>query len=803
MNEIVKVVLSLSLSGSILALFVLVLKPLIRHKVSKSIQFLLWIVVVFRFLLPFSFESSFINELFYNRDVINHPISSQNPITQNSDSIDKTLDSTDPNYSINLSELSESSKSNNSSNSSVEAQTSGFHGNVAHSQTISWEHFIANLKDLLNRYALYIWILGILTVLIYNLAVYIRFIKQIKKSNIPTTDEQNQVLNNLLNGRYKLKLFLNPYVETPMLIGVASPMVIIPDIDFSERQLKYILLHEINHMKRFDIAVKWLTTIAQSIHWFNPLMYLVRKEINHACELACDEAVIKSLSEKEKQDYGDTLIDVAAVGKHHIGALQATMYEEKKSLKDRLIAIMNHKKKSKAIILLSVVLFVSVIAGALYLGAGIGMSANTPNIYISAEYENTKTAVIGTYSWNSVHADSVSPLDMKYKPDNVVNISSRQQLSISTQKLKIDRKYDFTLKSLKVYKDGKKVQFESPETSIMNGVLYCQAPIDSGEYIYEVILGFKDRGQVSYYFVVRVDMMTFDLNRISKFRTPYVGDAPKVSDLAQNLPPPEKSFNQRYISLETNKRPYGLTMFYELKYDGTYVSEWPLIKRGDGSYSNLQKNALVLFCMIDNVDKVTFAFRKSPSDGKLDEAKYDSKFTFLRSDYERYGDLFVLGKDLHRLLGVLEGKNIDIKAIDDANNINKQEFSNEEIMAASAVIEEYFRAVKAKDEKAILKTLTPRYSGPNVRLYGDETVTLISSQGNSDDPMRYSYVQNGRGKINGTNVENVIVFKVKYNVHYPKGVVTGPLNEGDYSDWNVILVRKDKNSPWLIDDQGY
>lgn len=678
MNDIIKLVLSLSLSGSILALLVLILKPLIKNKVSKSMQHMLWIVVILRFLIPLSFESSIINELFYGSDKISSYVSSKHIEIQNADQIDKNLDSSNHDYSKDSNNLKNTeylSEWSNQYDSSSGTVLSRFYGNMAHTKTSRWEYLTRYLMYLFDRYAMYVWIFGALTFFILNLIGYLRFINKIKMANKPAADDQNQLLNSLLNIGHKLKLFRNPNIETPMLIDIVRPMVIIPDKEFSKRQLKYIFLHEINHMKRFDIAIKWLTMITQSIHWFNPLIYLVGREINHVCELACDEAVIKDLSAKEKQDYGDTLIDIASCDSYHLGALQATMYEDKRSLKDRLTAIMNHGKRSKAIIILSVTLFISVVAGALYLGAGIGKGATPPNIYISAEYEETRTAVIGTYSWNSVIADSISPIKMKYKPENVVNVSSRQHLSISTQKFETDRKYDFSLKSLNVFKDGKKVQFEAPDPSIMNGGLYCQAPADSGEYIYEVVLDFDNKGQVTYSFVVRVDMVVYDLNFISQLRTPYVGDAPKVWDLVQSLPPPEKSFKQHYISLETEKKPYGLTAFYEPKYDGTYVSEWPLIKKDEGSYSNVEKNALVLFCMIDNVDNVTFAFRNSPSDGKLDESKYDSKFTFLRSDFEeRYGDLNLLGKDIQRLREVLEGKNIDVELENSPWLIDDQEY---------------------------------------------------------------------------------------------------------------------------------
>lgn len=130
------------------------------------------------------------------------------------------------------------------------------------------------------------------------------------------------------------------------------------------------------------------------------------------------------------------------------------------------------------------------------------------------------------------------------------------------------------------------------------------------------------------------------------------------------------------------------------------------------------------------------------------------------------------------------------------------EFSEAEISAAVSVVKEYFRAVAAKDDDAILKTLTSVHHNPNTVLYGDERRTLSSIDYNKNDSMRRSYLENGRGSINGTKIENVIVFKVSFNVKYTKSV-TGPFNEGDYNNWSMILIREDNKSPWLIDDQGY
>lgn len=319
MNATVKLLLSLSLSGSILAALIFAMKPFMKHKLSKSIQYYIWIVVLLRLILPFSFETSIMNEMFYGNQT-SKVASSQGiiqPVVETATNISKS----------NILPIVKENVSNGDNSGEV----------------VQGRYF----QDLFNQYSLYLWLIGVLITLSVNLTGYARFLKHLKKSNITATNRENEMLVALLNGRRRAKLFRNRFLNTPMLIGIVRPHIIIPDINFSEMQLKNILLHEIVHLKRFDIAVKWLTMIASSIHWFNPIMYFIKKEINSSCELACDEGVIKNLSAAEKQDYGDTLISVVAQYKYPSGILQVTMCEEKKGLKERLIAIMNYTKKSK------------------------------------------------------------------------------------------------------------------------------------------------------------------------------------------------------------------------------------------------------------------------------------------------------------------------------------------------------------------------------------------------------------------------------------------------------------------------
>ena len=101
--------------------------------------------------------------------------------------------------------------------------------------------------------------------------------------------------------------------------------------------------------------------------------------------------------------------------------------------------------------------------------------------------------------------------------------------------------------------------------------------------------------------------------------------------------------------------------------------------------------------------------------------------------------------------------------------------------------------------------MTAWHSVPNVVLTSDEDaiLTLNSIQYDANDPAREGYVESGRGSVNNTSVDNVIVFRVDYDVSIPQGGNAGAYNEGNYSDWMMILIRDNKGGKWLIDDMGY
>lgn len=81
-----------------------------------------------------------------------------------------------------------------------------------------------------------------------------------------------------------------------------------PDGEYSAEELHFILKHELVHLKRGDVCLKLLLTTANAIHWFNPLIWLMRKEATVDMELSCDERVTQGADYAQRKAYTETLL---------------------------------------------------------------------------------------------------------------------------------------------------------------------------------------------------------------------------------------------------------------------------------------------------------------------------------------------------------------------------------------------------------------------------------------------------------------------------------------------------------------
>jgi beta-lactamase regulating signal transducer with metallopeptidase domain len=321
----------MSLSGSILALLLMVGKPLYRNKLHQSFQYYLWLVVLAVLLLP---VSKLVQVLANSALPMLQPILNE-IVTQNIMTSDELAE-----Y---LGQMQATDVFPSRDGAVVDQM--GQSGQTAMSD-----------KTDLSEWMIFLYPLGVGIVLLYNLLTYQLFCIRLKRSATLTPISS------------PVPIYQSKLAQTPMLVGIFQPKIYLPKREFTKSQLKGVLSHEMVHYRRKDILIKWLSVLTCAVHWFNPIVWLTRREISRACELSCDEAVITGLDAAGRQMYGDTLILVAA-DDHRVRPTLA-MGEDKRELKERLANIMKRKKHTRVAVTILVGLLTISAAAVTVLGAG-------------------------------------------------------------------------------------------------------------------------------------------------------------------------------------------------------------------------------------------------------------------------------------------------------------------------------------------------------------------------------------------------------------------------------------------------
>ena len=110
-------------------------------------------------------------------------------------------------------------------------------------------------------------------------------------------------------------------ISTPAVTGLLRPRLLLPHERYDVQELRYILRHELCHLKRRDMLLKLVLLAANAMHWFNPVVYLMLRQADEDIELACDSAATDGLELPERAAYSQTLL--AAV-QSSVRALPAT-----------------------------------------------------------------------------------------------------------------------------------------------------------------------------------------------------------------------------------------------------------------------------------------------------------------------------------------------------------------------------------------------------------------------------------------------------------------------------------------------
>jgi len=107
------------------------------------------------------------------------------------------------------------------------------------------------------------------------------------------------------------ELKFSQQVDSPVITGLLKPVLLLPNSAkvWSSDTLQMVMLHELGHVQRRDLWLSLAGQIACALHWFNPLVWMLRKRLVNECEYACDAHVISSGA--HPKSYINALCDVA------------------------------------------------------------------------------------------------------------------------------------------------------------------------------------------------------------------------------------------------------------------------------------------------------------------------------------------------------------------------------------------------------------------------------------------------------------------------------------------------------------
>ncbi len=309
-------ILNMSATASFVIIIVLIARLALK-KTPKIFSYILWAVVLFRLLVPVTFESAI------------GLLPDTTPIQQSLNTTE-TLQSTNTPYSP-----STNYSPNNELNPNTAITTLPVNNQIAPPLTAPNElltdnatpntNFTASATQNLNwiYISAIIWCVGAISMLIYGIVSYI-ILKQKLISAVHLKDN----------------LYHADYITTPFVVGVIKPKIYIP-VSLPLSEMDFIIAHEKCHIKRFDHITRLFAYTALALHWFNPLAWVAFTISNKDMEMSCDEAVMRSMSKDIRAEYISALLRLATGRKL---LLTAPLAFDEGDPKGRIINIMKYKK---------------------------------------------------------------------------------------------------------------------------------------------------------------------------------------------------------------------------------------------------------------------------------------------------------------------------------------------------------------------------------------------------------------------------------------------------------------------------
>lgn len=289
-------VVNMSYIASVVILFVIAARILLK-KAPKKYSYILWAAVLFRLILPISFESVLSLIPVNPRPISNDILYSTTPqINTGISNVDQLITTSIPEAEV-----------------------------MASANPMQIWIYIGSL----------IWIIGIGILLTYGIISLLKMKRRLDDANF-----------------YKDNIYKAENIDSPFVIGLFQPKIYLPT-SLSEYEEEYIVLHESTHIKRFDHIIRFISYLVLCIHWFNPLVWIAFWISGEDMEMSCDEAVISQLGQNVKKDYSQSLLNLTT-GKRKLSMTPLAFGEGE--TKGRIKNIIKFKEPKFYIIIIALII---------------------------------------------------------------------------------------------------------------------------------------------------------------------------------------------------------------------------------------------------------------------------------------------------------------------------------------------------------------------------------------------------------------------------------------------------------------
>lgn len=315
----------------------IILLRLFVKNISRRLTCILWIFVGIRLIFPFSIESIF--SLIPSANTLNATNNSTPYVKSGFETIDKPAN-----------------KYINTHYTNVIPQTENL---FSKEPNLTGKNTLVSIMEIIS----YIWILGTIFMVLYLVINYLKLRAKIKVS---ICIEKN--------------IYLCDDVDTPFILGCFPAKIYLPS-SISSDIYESVLIHEKIHLKRKDHILKFFGFILLSIYWFHPFVWLAYLLMCRDIELACDEQATVNMNNDEKKSYLTSLLNFTTE-RNKINVSYLAFGEV--NVKERIEAIMNHKKTAIHITIMTL------IAGVIILICFLTNPTDDKNTsYTNSDYSQT------------------------------------------------------------------------------------------------------------------------------------------------------------------------------------------------------------------------------------------------------------------------------------------------------------------------------------------------------------------------------------------------------------------------------